>query len=177
MSDILNAPATSRQSPLGRPVQIAYAVVDVVGAARRFSLITGAGPFVVVPHVALQWSRIHGVERPFDHSSAYGQWGDVMVELVEEHSPPIIPVRSSLHHLAFMVDDLAVARQWCIDAGWAEVLLATTRSGQQFAFHDARHELGHLIEMYEPAPRLLRFYGMIVESAKDWDGTDPVRSG
>ena len=41
----------------------------------------------------------------FDHSSAYGQWGDVMVELVEEHTPPLVAPGSGVHHLAFIVDD------------------------------------------------------------------------
>ena len=35
-------------------------------------------------HVALASSVHRGVERPFDHSSAYGQWGGVMVELVQQ---------------------------------------------------------------------------------------------
>ena len=62
---------------------------------------------------------IRGTPGTFDHSSAYGQWGAIMVELVEDHGDGPSPVRdmfppdgSGLHHLAFFVDDLdaAVAR-------------------------------------------------------------------
>ncbi len=161
-------------SPLRRPVQVAYAVADVRAAAVRFAGSTGAGPFFVIDHVALSWARIGGEEGAFDHSSAYGQWGEVMVELVHEHSQPAIVVAPTLHHVAFMVDDLRMAVRWCAANGWPEALFARTTGGQEFAFCDARHELGHLIEMYEPSPRLTAFYAMVEAAAADWDGTDPV---
>ena len=68
------------------PVQIAYAVDDVVGAAESW-VERGAGPFFVRHHIAVSNSRMHGVAAAFDHSSAYGQYGDVMVELLCEHHP------------------------------------------------------------------------------------------
>ena len=164
-----------RSSPLRQPVQVAYAVTDVAAAAARFAATTGAGPFFVVEHIELDSSRVFGVDRAFDHSSAYGQWGAVMVELVEEHSRPAIVVAPGLHHLAFMVDDLVAAIDWCTAKDWAEALFARTARGQEFAFCDARHELGHLVELYQPSPRLLGFYAMVAAAAAGWDGTDPVR--
>ena len=165
--------ATDR-SPLTEPVQIAYACSDVVGAAERFSASTGAGPFFVIEHIALATTRVWGRDASFDHSSAYGQWGRVMVELVEEHTPPLVqPGR--VHHVAFMVDSLVDAAAWCDRRGWPEVLRAATASGQQFAFHDAGGELGHLVELYEPTDRLTAFYAMVAAAAGDWNGADPVR--
>jgi len=165
-----------RGSPLSQPVQVAYAVTDVAAAAARFAATTGAGPFFVLEHIELDRARVFGVERAFDHSSAYGQWGGVMVELVEEHSRPTVVDAPCLHHLAFMVDDLVAAVEWCTATGWAEVLFARTTRGQEFAFCDARHELGHLVELYQPSARLLGFYAMVAEAADGWDGTDPVRT-
>ena len=160
---------------LDRPVQIAYAVRDVVVAAAELSAATGAGPFFVVEHIALADAQVRGEPGAFDHSSAYGQWGAVMVELVAEHTPPLVAPGSGVHHLAFMVDDLAAAIAWCTSQGWPEVLLATTTGGQRFAFCDARAQLGHLIELYEPTARLLAFYAMVASAAHGWDGSDPVR--
>jgi len=162
-------------SPLQQPVQVAYAVTDVAAAAMRFAAATGAGPFFVVEHIAVDFARIHGIEGSFDHSSAYGQWGAIMVELVEEHSTPAIVAAPGLHHLAYMVDDLVAAREWCTTHGWPEALFARTATGQEFAFRDARHELGHLIELYEPSPRLRAFYAMVAAAAAGWDRAEPVR--
>jgi catechol 2,3-dioxygenase-like lactoylglutathione lyase family enzyme len=161
--------------PLGRPVQVAYAVTDVRRAAASFAERTGAGPFFVVEHIAVSSAHVRGQIGAFDHSSAYGQWGEVMVELVEEHSPPLV-APGRVHHLAFMVPSLAEAEAWCLGHGWPEVLLATTTGGQQFAFHDATSGLGHLVELYEPSDRLRAFYVFVATAAGGWDGADPVRS-
>jgi catechol 2,3-dioxygenase-like lactoylglutathione lyase family enzyme len=161
-------------SPFATPVQIAYPVDDVVAAAESFSARTGAGPFFVLRHIPLADSRVHGRPAPFDHSSAYGQWGSVMVELVQEHTPALVTPGSGLHHVAFMVPDLVDAMRLGAQQGWHEVLWAATATGQQFAFASAP-ELGHLVEMYEPSQRLLGFYARIADAAQGWDGGDPVR--
>jgi catechol 2,3-dioxygenase-like lactoylglutathione lyase family enzyme len=161
-------------SPFLRPVQIAYPVHDVMSAAADFHAHTGAGPFFVLQHIPLTESRVHGEPAPFDHSSAYGQWGEVMVELVEEHTPPLVPPGSGVHHMAFMVANLGDALATCAQRGWSEVLWAATAAGQQFAFAHAP-ALGHLVEMYEPSERLVGFYRRIADAAQNWDGRDPVR--
>ena len=73
------------------------------------------------------------------------------------------------------VDSLPDAAGWCAEHGWHELLWARTAGGQEFAFHDARHELGHLVELYEPSPAVRRLYAMVADAAADWDGSDPVR--
>jgi Glyoxalase/Bleomycin resistance protein/Dioxygenase superfamily len=154
---------------LGPPVQIAYAVSDVHLAAARWRDGHGAGPFVISEHIALQTARVRGVDGPgsaFDHSSAYGQWGEIMVELVHEHTPPLGPT-SGLHHMAFFVDSVEETAAALIEAGMPEVLRASTASGMAFAFHDARAELGHFIEIYEPNERLLGFYAHVRSLAAD----------
>ncbi len=160
---------------LGRPVQIAYAVADARAAALDLATSTGAGPFFLARHIPVVEARSRGRPATFDHSSAYGQWGDLMVELVEEHSPPIVAPGTGVHHLAFMVPSLARATASCVAAGWAEALWAHTAGGQEFAFCDARASLGHLVELYEPSPRLLDFYAMVATAARGWLGSEPVR--
>ena len=148
-------------SPLGRPVQIAYAADpsrDLDEIATEFREATGAGPFVVVRNIPIESCLIDGRPGSFDHSSAYGWWGDVMVELVQEHTPPVIGRSSGLHHVAFMVPDLERAIDWCNRHEWPTLLDAATGVGQRFVFADARTSLGHLVEMYEPSERLLGFY-------------------
>lgn len=158
---------TSSRSPLGAPVQIAYAVADVHEAAARRAASSGAGPFVIAERIPLDTARVHGGTTPFEHSSAYGQWGPVMVELVQEHTAPIVEPGSGVHHLAFMVPALGAAMSWCTERGWPEVLWARTATGQEFAFMDARDELGHLVELYEPSPALLAFYAKVAAAAAE----------
>ncbi len=169
-------------SLFGPPVQIAYAVNDLDAAAAEWTERFGAGPFFISEHIDVLDVRYRGAHGSFDHSSAYGQWGDVMVELVKDHTVGPSPVAdvvgpggSGLHHLAYFVTDLASAQSALTDLGWPEALWALTPSGVAFAFHDATASLGHMIEVYEGTPALRGFYAMVREAASGWDGTDPVR--
>ena len=164
--------------------QLAYKVDDLEAAAAAHHRQFGSGPFFVARHVALCASHHRGVERPFDHSSAYGQWGSVMVELVVQHNPddsalhemfPHGSGKHGLHHAALFVDDLdaAIARFGAEGAPLAQ--LSVTTGGTAFAFVDTRVSLGHMLELYEPTPQLTGFYDMVAAAAQGWDGRDLVR--
>jgi catechol 2,3-dioxygenase-like lactoylglutathione lyase family enzyme len=168
---------------LGPPVQIAYAVPDVQSAARSWAERVGAGPFFVREHIPLLDVLIRGRPGTFDHSSAYGQWGAVMVELVEDHGDGPSPVRdlfpgggSGLHHLAFFVEDVDQAVATLLTQGHELAMSARTASGLAFCFVDTSPALGHMVELYEPVPALRAFYAMVRAAADGWDGADPVRA-
>lgn len=164
--------------------QLAYKVNDLEAAAAAHHRAFGSGPFFVLRHVALASSVHRGVERAFDHSSAYGQWGGVMVELVVQHNPEpsamhdMFPYGSGaegLHHAALFVDDLdaAIARFAAEDAPLAQ--LSVTAGGTAFAFVDTRASLGHMLELYEPTAQLTGFYDFVAAAAQGWDGHDLLR--
>ena len=161
------------------PVQMAYAVADVREAAAGWASV-GAGPFFVIDHIELEWARIHGRSATFDHSSAYGWWGDIMFELICQHDDgsgvaPIVGT-TGLHHVAHFVDDLDVVSSGLAADGHAEVLRAETSGGTGFALHDGGAARGHLIEIYEQSTALRRFYDMVRDASVGWDGSDPVRT-
>ncbi len=164
--------------------QLAYKVNDLEAAAAAHHRQFGSGPFFVLRHVALASSVHRGVERAFDHSSAYGQWGGVMVELVVQHNAddsalhemfPWGSGREGLHHAALFVDDLEgeIARFAAEGAPLAQ--LSVTSGGTAFAFVETRASLGHMLELYEPTPQLTGFYDFVADAAKGWDGREPVR--
>ena len=165
----------------GRIVQIAYAVEDVRQAARSFAAWVGAGPFFVRHHALPRHVDHRGEVGEFDHSSAYGQWGEVQVELVEIHRAEPAPLAaivqrtSGIHHVATFVESLDNEQYRLTEIGWPAVMTAETASGMRYAFHDARAELGHLLEVYEPSAGVRALYAMVAEAASGWDGSDPVR--
>jgi hypothetical protein len=162
---------------LGPPVQVAYAVEHLATAVDQWVEHRGAGPFYVLEHIPLSDVRVFGQPGAFDHSSAYGQWGSVMVELVQDHTAGPSPVAGSgLHHVAHFVDDIAATSLDLVANGWPEALWATTSGGNAFAFHDARRELGHMVEIYEGSQRLRQFYARVAAAADDWDGHDRWRA-
>lgn len=162
-------------------VQVAYLVSDVRSAALRHSEAFGSGPFFVADHIPLQSVSHRGGPAVFDHSSAYGQWGPVMVEFVALHAARPASLASAagvgdtgIHHVARFVADLDTEASRLVAAGYGQVLLARTASGLRFAFHDGGR-LGHLLEIYEPAPGLTAFYDRVASAADGWDGSAPLR--
>jgi hypothetical protein len=165
-----------------RPVQVAYHVPDPVVAAERCARDYGWGPFVLLEHIALERSLHRGTPRPFDHTSAYGQAGDVMVELITQHDDTPSALRdlyaqhqSGVHHVACFVDDLRAELQRFRDRGVAVALDARTSTGVDFAMVDLSDELGHMLELYEPGEDLRRFYAHVRKLADGWTGERPVR--
>ncbi|MEM7096781.1 MAG: VOC family protein [Pseudomonadota bacterium] len=163
-------------------VQIAYHVPDIEVAASRFSTTYGAGPFFVSRNITLSRATHRGEECRFVHSSAYGQWGNVMVEMVQQEDAGASPFRdlyteqeSGLHHTAIMVDDLDQAIENFHQQKIELATLATTETGTTFAFLDALDSQGHFIEIYERSPGLLQFYDAVRHAAQGWDKQAPVR--
>lgn len=149
--------------------QIAYFVRDVRAAADAHRATFGSGPFVVVDHIPTPVVRHRGRPATLDHSSAYGQWGEVMVEFVQQHDAgpsafhdmyPRGSGRFGLHHVALFVDNLPEAIERFAAAGNECALYAETGT-TAFAMIDTVARYGHMIELYEPSPVLLAFYARV----------------
>jgi hypothetical protein len=165
-----------------RVVQVAYHVPDVVSAAERFSRVLGWGPFFVVKHIPLTRCIYRDRVGVFDHSSAYGQAGDVMVELVMQHSNEPSAIRdmyaahqTGLHHMACFTDDLDAELARYGRDGYPTAMYAQTSFGLPFAMVDTRRLVGHMLELYPRTDSLGRFYSMVKEASVGWDGAEPVR--
>jgi hypothetical protein len=150
--------------PFGRPVQLAYVVGDPAAAAASWERDLGAGPFTIAEHIPVDDVVHRGRPSTFDHTSAYGWWGDVMIELFCQHddSPSAVTERfargtGGLHHVACFVPDLDAALAAAGDAVAMTARAGTTR----FAFVDAVRDLGHYWELYEPSERLVGFYAEV----------------
>ena len=171
------------QLPNYKIVQVAYFVEDIRAAALNMAATFGAGPFFIVDNIELAWGEHRGQDCPFVHSSAYGQWGDVMMELVQQESDGPSPFRdlyvagqSGLHHVAAMVDSLPEAYMHFANANIPLVTRAMTKSGTEFAFLDATNSLGHFIEVYEKSETLLGFYDFVRQAASGWQGDHVLRN-
>jgi catechol 2,3-dioxygenase-like lactoylglutathione lyase family enzyme len=170
--------------PPAQPVQLAYFVTDIRVSARRAAEVFGAGPFYVIDRIELEWGEHRGARCDFVHSSAYGQFGDLMMELVQQDEEGPSPFRDlyapgeeGLHHIAAFVPSVQDAIDAYHQRGCPLATRAVTKNGgAEFAFIDATPQTGHMIEIYERSEALAGFYAFVREASRDWDGGDPVRS-
>lgn len=158
--------------------QIAYFVPDVRAAARAHSALFGSGPYYVADNIPLTRAVHRGVERVLDHSSAYGQWGEVMIEFCQQNNPgpsafhdlyPEGSGREGLHHVALFVDDLEAAVALFAAEGHAVALDAAMTDGFRYVFVNTADTYGHMLELYEPAAALTGFYEVVRSNAGNFD--------
>lgn len=165
--------------------QIAFFVENVRMSARAHHIAFGSGPFFVADNIPLARAVHRGVERELDHTSAYGQWGDVMVEFIQQNNPGPSPFRDlypenshcwGMHHVAVFVDDVDAELDRFAAQGAACALRAEMTDGFVFAFADTTASLGLFTELYAPTETLVDFYAMVAHAAKDYRGTDPIQT-
>ena len=166
---------------LGPPVQIAYAVSDIYKGIDKWISDFGAGPFFIAEHIPIKNVIYRGHPSELDITVAYGQWGEIMIELVQDNGegPSIIrdlypPQKSGLHHLAYFVNDMDLVSAKLVEEGY--VLAMSGQAGEnRFQFFDAISEMGHFLEIYEPIESLKDLYERVRSASINWDGSDPLR--
>ena len=165
-----------------KPIQLAYHVPDPFAAADCAAREQGWGPFFALEHIPLEWARHRGRGAEFDHTSAYGQAGDLMVEFICQHGDTPSALRDmyaaterGIHHIATFVPDVRAAAAAYVANGFELALEARTKTGVEFTMVDTRALFGHMIELYEPGAGLAKFYEFVRRASVGWDGSEPVR--
>mgnify|MGYP005635812217 CR=1 FL=1 len=154
-------------------VQIAYFVEDIRVEAEKWATERGAGPFFVLENIQLGDANYRGQPGHLDHSSAYGQLGDIMVELVQQNN--IGPSafgdmyqqgQFGLHHMAQFAPDLEAELE-CYQQQGYEIAFQAHAGEVGFAFIDTREKLGHMVEIYQDCPQIRDFYSLIKDFANN----------
>jgi glyoxalase/bleomycin resistance protein/dioxygenase superfamily protein len=168
---------------LRRPFHhLGYVVNDLEHAARKLAAATGAGPFLMIEHVPLTQTTYRGAPARYDHSTAFAQWGPIIVEISQIHEAEPAGLRDffsarghpAVGHIAWLVDDLDAESARLVKDGLA--LVHSGSAGPVRAnWHDGSDVFGHPIEVHRSGPELLGFYKAIAAAARNWDGGRPLR--
>lgn len=169
--------------PHRKITHVGYVVGDIEDSVSWAAGTLGAGPFFLIAHLQFETCTFNGAPAHYDHSSAFGQWGELMLEMTVVHSsdPPELadliggaPPR--VGHVGWLADDLA-ADSAELEADGLPVFHTGSSGPVSARWHDGRERLGHHVEILGRAPELEGFYELIRSSSVDWDGSDPLRRG
>jgi hypothetical protein len=165
-----------------RPLHhVGYVVDELAAGVQRFCAATGAGPFFAMEHLVFDEVTYDDAPALYDHSSAFGRWGPVLVELTVVHDARPAGLRDALTapgagigHVAWLADDLEAETARLAEAGLRR--FHTGRSGPvSAAWFDGGPLLAHPVEVLQRCDEILGFYAMVRTAAQDWDGTHPLR--
>jgi hypothetical protein len=162
---------------------LGFHVPDLRAAVDTWVSVHGAGPFYLLEHVTFDECTSGGAPVVFDHSSAFGQWGAVPVELQQVHDlrpaelaqPLTADGRAAVNHVGVTAEDPAAESARLASLGFG-LTLYSRLGGFEFFWHDATEAFGYGIEVITAGPELDAFWGTVAGAAHDWDGSDPVRS-
>jgi hypothetical protein len=154
--------------------QISYYVKDLEAAARAHSALFGSGPFLYMDPTT-QTANYRGAEIELTMATAFGQYGDLQIELVQvlsEPNPYEELGRYGFHHFSNWVEDYEAAIKQFADAGFEPLFTMESGGGLKVAYIDCYKVWGHYLEIHAP---IQGFWDMVKAAAQDWDGKDPYR--
>ncbi|MBV9367324.1 MAG: VOC family protein [Solirubrobacterales bacterium] len=160
---------------------IGYVVGDLRAGVERFAAATGAGPFYAMEHIEFDQVTYRGAEAVYDHSSAFGRWGSIIVELTQVHEArpaglagALVRAGRGVGHAAWLAESLEDETARLQAAGLEP--FHTGRTGPASAvWFDGGPLFGHPIEVLQRCDELLEFYASIGRAAQGWAGSDPYR--
>lgn len=161
-----------------------YVVADLDESISEFVGIHGAGPFFLLEHVPITDATYEGAPARYDHSTAFGAWGPVTVELSVIHTadPPELARRlcpgdpPHIGHVGRIVEDLE-GESARLEASGLPVFHTGSAGPVRAIWHDARSTIGHAVELLAATPEVVGFHARVRAAAVGWDGSRPVRRG
>lgn len=168
--------------PLINLRQVAYVVPDLDTALKYWVEVLKAGPFFKLDHAPLEHKRYRGAQNDVDISLALGYSGDLQIELIQQHNdvPSVFKEfldtgRQGVHHIGLMPADYQATLDYYRSLGH-EVAFECDFGGAELTYVDTLHSLGHFVELWDNHDNFKGLFTMIADAAKEWDGTDPIRS-
>ena len=169
----------------GSILQSGWVVRDIDEALEHW-LKKGAGPFWVGRNLWDFDFQYRGNPTHLDLSVAWGQLGGIQIELVQQHNDAPSAFRDSFpgqipggpgafQHMGLFNPSYEQAYNDVVAQGY-ECALRGVSNGTRFAYMDTREPFGFMIELTEMTPAIVEFYGEVERAAKDWDGSNPIRS-
>lgn len=159
--------------------QLGYVTDDIENAAMNWVQALGAGPFFVMKGMTFQSWNYRGNPQDMTLDIAFGQVGDLMVELIRPSGPwpnvygDAMPRGCRAHHHGYLVADMDTAE---VSLGRVPVTRAHLSDTTELRYFDCTATLGLHVELITDSEESRAFFDMSMAAARDWDGrTDPVR--
>jgi Glyoxalase/Bleomycin resistance protein/Dioxygenase superfamily len=185
---VITTPASLSTESIGRWLghqpeflHVSWTVDSLEKAAAFFAHTLGAGPFFSIENVVfdrLAWDRPSSPV--WNHSTALGAWGDLVIEIQQMHEikPQELAQRlsaapNSVNHIGYVAGDYRAESDRLDKLGMPRFLDAKTGEIEEY-YHWAP-ELGVALEVHKDTEFIRNTHVALRQAARDWDGKDPLR--
>lgn len=179
-------PVTQHQriAALGEIMQLSFVPKDLEATAAFWVRSVGAGPFFLMRDVELGSPSYRGKPSELKFDVAIGYWGDIQIELFRQlnDAPSVYKAhkdsgRESLHHVCITVEDASATRR-LVEGDGGEVIYEGRILPTETPFFYADLKGGPdlpLLEVLQRSEGGARFFAMMRDAHRDWDGAEPMR--
>ena len=164
--------------------QNGYVVRDLEAAMKHWTEVLGVGPFFHLPHIPTGSFEYKGQACSPDISLAIANSGDLQIELIQQHCDTqtmykdfLDAGREGLQHVSSWEADIdAIVERLCAD-GYKIGQRGEMQDGViKFVYFETEAHPGTVFEISNMAGELAYIPQMVADAARDWDGSDPIRS-
>lgn len=164
--------------------QLGFVVRDAARAMVQWRERFGVGPFFVASEIPMMDFHYRGAPSSPVVTLAVSHWGDMQIELVEQHNDAPSGYREfldagpeGLQHMASWSDAYEADLDRCLARGFTvqhEGLSPMDRV-TRFAYLASGAHPGTVLELIQMTPQKHRRFAEIAAVCAGWDGSDPVR--
>jgi hypothetical protein len=167
---------------VGPIIQNGFVVHDIEAAVAHWSGKLGIGPFYLIEHIEFGEAWFRGEPLKIDMSVAIAQWGEIQIELIQQHDtgPSIYTEFKARHaaglqHVGVLTESVDAHLARLRPLGLQPVQWGATATGMRFAYLDSDAHPGGMIELIETGPAVEAFFSRVRNAAQAWDGSRPLR--
>jgi hypothetical protein len=161
--------------------QLGYVHRDTEAALNYWTRCLGVGPFYRLPHIPYHRVIYRGDSVTVDCTLYIAYWGDVQIELVEQHNDGpslykefLAAGLDGLHHVCYQTDDLEAARADSLARG-GEIVQELVFAGGGGIYVDFGGGPGSFVEILQAPPETTPIFDRMRDVSATWDGTEPLR--
>ncbi|MEE9608289.1 MAG: VOC family protein [Myxococcota bacterium] len=166
----------------GEVRQNGYVVRDIDAALKHWTEVLGVGPFFYFERAPVSDFRYRGEPSPIEVSIALANSGALQIELIQQRNQApsmyrdfLAAGREGLQHVAYWSQDFDADLAHALGAGYEVGQSGSVGEGGRFVYFATEAHPGTVVELSEISGAKGRFFQHIAETARSWDGSDPIR--
>ena len=166
----------------GEVRQNGYVVRDVEAAMRHWTAVLGVGPFFYFERVPVRDFRYRGEPSQIEVSIALANSGSLQIELIQQGNEAPSMYRDflkagheGLQHVAYWTEDFDAEMARLGEAGYEVGQSGSIGETGRFVYLLTEQHPGTVVELSEISGPKGQFFRHIAETARAWDGSEPIR--
>ena len=167
----------------GAIIQNGYVVHDIEAAMWHWIEVLGVGPWFYIEHLPVTDFQYRGEPSPVDISLALANSGPLQVELIQQRNDAPSLYRDflnagheGLQHIGYGTKNFQADLARILSAGYTIGQSGHVSGRGPFVYLLTEAHPGTVVELMDMSGARERIFARIAEAARNWDGTDPIRT-